>query len=406
MRSLMLHFPRLRSSALRPRRHAVAFIIAAALAVPAGFAASSMASAAASCRVDYTVASQWSGGFKANVTITNSGDAVNGWTLAWTYGGGQQVTSAWNATITQSGSAVTARNVGYNASLASGATDSFGFLGTTNGTTNPAPSGFALNGTVCGSGDGPSPTPTTTPSTTATATPTATVTPSATATTTPTATTNPTSGWAQCSSDQWAQFTDEAYTLYNNIWGSGAGTQQLCMNSHSSWQVVANHPDTGGVKSYPNASLTLDRKLSSMKSLTSSFDVTVPSNGSYQTTYDLWANDHAYEVMVWMNKTGEVSPIADNYDSNGAIPSATNVSAGGHTWNIYRGSNGSNAVYSFVRTSNTSSGTVDLLTLLNWLTTNDWWGDVTLGAQQFGYEITSASGGLTFTTNSYDLSYS
>jgi len=129
----------------------------------------------------------------------------------------------------------------------------------------------------------------------------------------------------------------------------------------------------------------------------------VPSSGSYETTYDLWANNNAYEIMVWMNKAGAVGPIAASYDGNGAVPSATNVTAGGHTWNIYRGSNGSNAVYSFVRTSNTSSGTVDLLALFTWLRTNGWWGDVTLGQQQFGYEITSASN-LTFTTNSYSLS--
>jgi hypothetical protein len=110
--------------------------------------------------------------------------------------------------------------------------------------------------------------------------------------------------------------------------------------------------------------------------------------------------------MVWMNQAGAVGPIAEKYDSNGAVPSARSVSLGGHTWNIYRGSNGANAVYSFVRTSNTTSGTVDLLALFTWLKSSGWWGDVLLGQQQFGYEITSANGGLTFTTNSYDLRYS
>ena len=42
-----------------------------------------------------------------------------------------------------------------------------------------------------------------------------------------------------------------------------------------------------------------------------------------------------------------------------------------------------------------------------WLQTNGWWGDVTLGQQQFGYEISGTGGSpLTFTTNSYNLSYS
>lgn len=389
------------------RRHVAVLAVAAAIAVPAGVAVSGPASAAVSCRVEYGVAAQWTGGFVANVTIHETGDAVNGWTLTWTYAGGQQVSSAWNATVSQSGSTVTARNLVYNGSIASGGEVSFGFQGSTSGTANPAPTGFALNGTACG-GDGPSSTSSTTTSTTSTTStrPTTSTTSTTRSTTTTTTTTSRTGTWQHCSSDQWAQFTDGAYTLYNDVWGSGAGSQQLCANSHSNWRVVANHPDTGGVKSYPNASLTLNRTLSSLKSLSSSFDVTVPAKGSYETAYDLWANNNAYEIMVWMNKAGAVGPIAASYDANGAVPSASNVSVGGHTWNIYRGSNGSNTVYSFVRTSNTSSGTVDLLALFTWLRTNGWWGDVTLGAQQFGYEITSSSGGLEFTTNDYALSYS
>jgi hypothetical protein len=41
---------------------------------------------------------------------------------------------------------------------------------------------------------------------------------------------------------------------------------------------------------------------------------------------------------------------------------------------------------------------VDLLALFTWLRTNAWWGDVTFRQQQFGYDITSSSGGLTPTT--------
>ena len=35
--------------------------------------------AAPGCRVDYTVANQWSGGFQASVTLVNVGDPLNGW---------------------------------------------------------------------------------------------------------------------------------------------------------------------------------------------------------------------------------------------------------------------------------------------------------------------------------------
>jgi hypothetical protein len=111
------------------------------LAPPAG-------AAAAGCAVDYTVSSQWQGGFGASVSITNLGDPLSGWTLTWSYGAGQSVTQAWNATVTQSGSAVTAKNVSYNGSVATNATVSFGFNGSWTGS-NPAPAGFALNGVTC-----------------------------------------------------------------------------------------------------------------------------------------------------------------------------------------------------------------------------------------------------------------
>ncbi|GAA4447112.1 rhamnogalacturonan lyase family protein [Phytohabitans houttuyneae] len=132
------------------------------------------ASAAAGCRVDYAVASQWQGGFGANVTITNLGDPVNGWSLVWSYTAGQTVTQAWNATVTQSGSQVTATNVGYNGAIATNATASFGFNGSWNNSSNPVPASFALNGTTCTGAVGPTtgapPTtgnPTTAPPTTA-----------------------------------------------------------------------------------------------------------------------------------------------------------------------------------------------------------------------------------------------
>ncbi|MFB9449994.1 cellulose binding domain-containing protein [Dactylosporangium vinaceum] len=108
-----------------------------------------MASAAAAgCRVSYTVTNEWQDGFGANVDITNLGDAIGGWTLTWTFASGQSVTQAWNATVTQSGTAVTAKDAGYNAAIATNATVSFGFNGARSGT-NPVPAAFALNGVTC-----------------------------------------------------------------------------------------------------------------------------------------------------------------------------------------------------------------------------------------------------------------
>jgi glucuronoarabinoxylan endo-1,4-beta-xylanase len=128
-----------------------------AVALPAG-------AAAAGCRVAYAVSSQWQGGFGANVTITNLGDPLTAWTLTWSFSAGQTVTQAWNTTLTQSGAAVTARNVSYNGALATDGTVSFGFNGSSPGS-NTDPAAFTLNGVACTGGTTPTPEPSTPPTT-------------------------------------------------------------------------------------------------------------------------------------------------------------------------------------------------------------------------------------------------
>ena len=129
------------------RRRLVAAGIAT-LMVGTGLAVATTAQAAAGCRVAYSVPSQWPGGFTANVNITNLGDPINGWRLVWTFPSGQQVTQAWNATITPSGGTVTATNMSYNAAIATNATVSFGFNGSWSGS-NTVPASFTLNGVIC-----------------------------------------------------------------------------------------------------------------------------------------------------------------------------------------------------------------------------------------------------------------
>jgi cellulase/cellobiase CelA1 len=94
----------------------------------------------------------WNDGFTADVSVTNgSGSAVNGWRLTFSFPGNQRVTNAWNAAISQGGSAVIATNVSYNASIAAGGSASFGFQGTYNGI-NSSPTDFSLNGSACTTG--------------------------------------------------------------------------------------------------------------------------------------------------------------------------------------------------------------------------------------------------------------
>lgn len=103
----------------------------------------------ASCRVSYTITSQWQGGFQGDVTITNTGSAaINGWTLRWTFPNGQQVTQGWNATYSQSGTQVTATNAAWNGAIAPNGSVGIGFTGSWTGT-NSTPSAFTVNNSTC-----------------------------------------------------------------------------------------------------------------------------------------------------------------------------------------------------------------------------------------------------------------
>src|ERR1039457_6224485 len=166
---------RLRKPGAVRRARYVASLAAAAGLGCAGLAAvaATQASAAVVCQVGYTV-NQWSTGFTAAVTITNTGTPVTSWTLAYSYTGNQDLTQAWSGNWTQSGENVTVTNASWNGSLATGGSTSLGANFSYSGT-NTAPTAFTLNGVACNGASGtpsPTPTPTTTPSSTPTPTPT------------------------------------------------------------------------------------------------------------------------------------------------------------------------------------------------------------------------------------------
>lgn len=210
-----------------------------------------------------------------------------------------------------------------------------------------------------------------------------------------------TAGTAQAavwgSSGQWASWSNNGYTLYNDVWGSGAGPQSIWANSYRNWGVWSNQPNTGGVKSYPDVSKWVGTPINSLNSVTSGYDVSVPSSGAYESAYDIWDSSNSNEIMLWMNQTGPVGAIGSY---------VTTVWLGGYNWNVHKGWNGNNNVYSFLNTGRSTSGTVDILSVMRWLENNEHWiGNVTLGNVQFGWEITSSSGGENFMVNNYWVSY-
>ncbi|WKV71817.1 glycoside hydrolase family 18 chitinase [Streptomyces sp. PCS3-D2] len=139
----------------------VAAVVAAlALPVTGLVALAGPAQAAASATATYTKVSDWGTGFEGKWVVKNTGTTtLSSWTVEWDYPAGTSVTSAWDATVTGSGTHWTAKNVGWNGTLAPGATASFGF----NGAGSGAPSGCTINGASCDGGTQPGDTPPTAP---------------------------------------------------------------------------------------------------------------------------------------------------------------------------------------------------------------------------------------------------
>lgn len=96
--------------------------------------------------VSYAVQS-WGNGGVVNITIkNNSSTAINNWALNFTFPGNQVISNAWNCEKTQSGSSVTLKNLGYNATIPANGSVGIGFC--YNGA-DGKPSGFKLNGVEC-----------------------------------------------------------------------------------------------------------------------------------------------------------------------------------------------------------------------------------------------------------------
>nr|WP_169806303.1 cellulose binding domain-containing protein [Herbidospora sakaeratensis] len=100
------------------------------------------------CEVTYSTGT-WNGAFNGGVVVKNTGTTpVQNWTVQWTWSGNQAITGAWNATVTQTGAAVTAKDAGHNSYIGPGSSQSFGFSATATGT-NAIPAQFKMNNIVC-----------------------------------------------------------------------------------------------------------------------------------------------------------------------------------------------------------------------------------------------------------------
>lgn len=102
------------------------------------------------CAISYEILNDWGNGATINVTIRNNGNSeINGWKLAWSFPGNQQIVNLWNGSHTQTGVDVSVQNLSYNSTIpANGGTVNFGF-NISYSDLNVTPTSFTLNGSPC-----------------------------------------------------------------------------------------------------------------------------------------------------------------------------------------------------------------------------------------------------------------
>ncbi|HEX8345637.1 MAG TPA: hypothetical protein VF657_13025 [Actinoplanes sp.] len=213
--------------------------------------------------------------------------------------------------------------------------------------------------------------------------------------------------------------TQGKYWLNNNLWGRGSGSGWQCVwDAYTSGNTIGwgtNYDWTGqsnSVKSYTSAVLGwhwgwkatntgLPVRLNANRNVNTgwSFNVRHNGGGAMNVAYDLWLHTQSNptwehqpsdEIMVWL------------YRANGAGPVGTRqatVNIAGTNWDLYRGNIGWN-VFSFVRTSNTTSATLNLRDFTNNLISRGWVQNTKyLTSVQAGTEIFTGNGQID--TSSY-----
>ncbi len=190
-------------------------------------------------------------------------------------------------------------------------------------------------------------------------------------------------------SDPNGGWSNGGYYVHNNLWNSAKYspcTSTLYAWSADNWHVVTrmnNKTGDGAVKTYPNVHRDYPSvPIGSFDSLTSTFAETSPHVGIYNVAYDLWLNGIAKagctEIMVW----------TENFHQTPGGRYMEDATLGGRTYKVYKTPSG--GYLAFVATTNFTSGTVNLLELMNWTITKGWLStNSTLNQICFGVEMVS-----------------
>jgi hypothetical protein len=107
-------------------------------------AAPAAAAGAVRCRYTFTA---WPGGFVADLSITNDGPTITGWTARWTFDTPTTAIIGWAAVLTQQDAEVTATNSTFNAVIRPGQMTTFGWSATAASTS--VPTDLTVNGSPC-----------------------------------------------------------------------------------------------------------------------------------------------------------------------------------------------------------------------------------------------------------------
>jgi hypothetical protein len=177
-------------------------------------------------------------------------------------------------------------------------------------------------------------------------------------------------------------------------------SQTLYVCAYDSWYVVANMNDNsrdGAVKTYPNVHKDFNDApaIRSFGTISSSFAHTAPHVGIYNFAYDIWLNGVAgngsTEVMIW----------TDNYKQTPSGSQQETFALDGQSFRVFKAGN----YIAFVVDTNVTSGTVNLLAILEHIISNGWIAaNSTLGQIDYGVELVSTGGtDATFEVNGFSL---
>ena len=190
-------------------------------------------------------------------------------------------------------------------------------------------------------------------------------------------------------SDSNGGWPEGGYYLHNNLWNSAKYspcTSTLYASAHDNWYVLArmnNKTGDGAVKTYPNVHKDYASvPVRSFEAITSTFAETSPHLGIYNVTYDLWLNGIAKpgstEIMIW----------TENFKQTPGGKYVQDVTFADQSYKVYKRSN--SGYIAFVATTNFTSGRVDLLDMVKWVTAKGWLStNSTLDQICFGFETVS-----------------